>query len=162
MSDASYDLNINTEEYDLIDRAMRIAWTDFSEEERRRGNLLLERMMGERGCGGASYIVSFEAPATWSPAAIGAAIQTEFFWDGSVLAANYNNESIKLRNDGRWEVELLRDDCETDYHECYAGDQGHDGSDGAAIKQVEGELAEALKDAAIIVDVRVETRRTGR
>lgn len=158
----NYDLSIDKDEYDLIDRAMRIAWSDFSEEDRSRGNHFLNRMMAARGCGGARYAVSFEAPATWSPEAIGAAIQTEFFWDGSVLAAYYKNESIKLRGDGRWQVELLREDCEADYHECYAGDEGHDGSDEAAIRQVRGELDEALTTAAIISDVRVESRRTGR
>lgn len=155
----SYDLSIDKDEHDLIDRAMRIAWNDFSEEDRRRGNGILNRMMAERGCGGASYIISFEAPTTWSPEAISAAIQTEFFWDGSVLTAHYKNESIKLRGEGRWQVELLREDCEADYHECYAGDNGHDGSDEAAIKQVEGEITEALQSDAIIGNVRVEERR---
>ena len=152
-------MNLNEDEVRLVERALNVLFMDLNAEEREACNHILARILDDRGCGGASYTLSFEAPIEWSPAAISAAIQTECFWDGSVLAGYYKEESIRLREDGRWEFELLRPDCEADWHNCYAGSEGHDGSDEQATKQVEGELGEALTNAALIKDVRVESRK---
>lgn len=152
-------ITLNEMEARIVERALNVIHVDLSEEEREASNNILERILEERGCGGGfAYIISFIADTRWPPEMVGLAFRTEFYGDGQELAASFDASSISLRDDGRWQLELRREDCETDYHECYVGD-GHDGTDAGAIEQLENEMREAAFGAILTTDHRVETRR---
>lgn len=52
----------------------------------------------------------------------------------------------RIEDDVAWVV-ILRQGCEIDFHACYV-DEGHDGSDEAAIQQVVNEVTEGLASAS--------------
>jgi hypothetical protein len=153
------NLDLTNMQAELIKYAINKAWSDMNEEAQEIGKEILDAITRDRGCGGAAYTLSFECYTNWTTELISAAIQSELFFDGSALSAHYHDESIRLREDGRWEVELLREDCESDYHNCYDPDHGHDGSDAAAIAQVMSELKEGLYQATLTSNHKIEARR---
>lgn len=118
----------------------------------------------DSNCGGFEYVASFINDTPFSDAkSVSSALQVTL-WDpqgAASFAAHYNDSSIKQREGGRWEVIFERPDCESDYHNCCAGESGHDGSDKQAIAQVEAEIEEALDFSAmpLISDVRIDQRR---
>lgn len=72
---------------------------------------------------------------------VAAEVQQALFWDGAVTTGYF-------RIEGRWDDRILfridRYSCDDDYHNCYAGIDGHDGSNRAAMAQLQGEIMEAL------------------
>lgn len=65
-------------------------------------------------------------------------------YDEGCMAGNFMVASID--DDVAWVV-IVREGCEVDYHTCYGGASGHDGSDKTAIQQVKGEVTEGLDQA---------------
>lgn len=89
---------------------------------------------------------------------VAAEIQEVLFWDGAVTTGHFVMHS---RNNDRITFVLKRYGCEEDYHDCYAGSHGHNGSDRNAIAQLQGEILEAIEDCPTEVwleDVLVEER----
>lgn len=111
------------------------------------------------------YHVAFTTIIAALPA-VAAAVQEAVFYDGAVTAASFfviDKEPAPgpTRGTWLWHAVFERPDCESDYHTCYS-DTGQDGSDKAAIAQLQGEIDEALDGASdpLIANVTVVDRTT--
>lgn len=109
-------------------------------------------------CGPYAYRVSLDVdPALSTDVDVATEVQQTIFDRGCV--AGFFQVTGK-GDDGRWRIILERPDCESDYHECVY-DTGHDGSDKAAIEQLQAEVTEAeewTELAPLSSNYRVESR----
>jgi hypothetical protein len=93
------------------------------------------------------YHVTFVSIIAALPAAA-AAVQEELFWDGAATCATFfvvDKEPAQEPGTWLWHAVFERPDCESDYHTCYMDDSPNDGSDAAAIEQLQNEINEALR-----------------
>jgi hypothetical protein len=95
------------------------------------------------------YHVTFASIIAALPTAA-AAVQEELFWDGAATCATFfvvDKEPAQEPGTWLWHAVFERPDCESDYHTCYMDDSPNDGSDAAAIQQLQNEIDEALMGA---------------
>lgn len=87
-----------------------------------------------------------------------AEVQQALFWDGACTTGFFELEG---RWDNRIAFRIKRHGCDDDYHDCYAGMDGHDGSNRKAIAQLQGEIRQAIEGCpteVLLKDIFVEQR----